>query len=317
MGIKELGGAKVSFTISPKIEVIDCVTYQQMRVSFNKREVINNKAYLKEIAGEVEPIKLKYDRFEDLLDLIVSQISKLGLTRDELFSSNDTVEILEKLKTVNELKFLFSLPQPIWEGYTTEEHSLAVAQMLVKMAPSEKKAWLWEIAGLLHDIGKSVAAHFEKDAKEGRRQQETYNLRIADIVLRETGFTQKERWDIWELIQNSSLPYKYVAEEITSSEAMKILSNMRVVANDEENPLEVLNSLKNFWVADASDYSAVQCLIKGSRLKQSFESQFVYIFGNKDQKWKLINVELIPDLQEKYEELYEDIVLMLERQMKS
>ena len=289
--------------IQPRIKMLSS---GQIEVSFNGEETIDNKTQLKKEVGEVVWANLDYESLEKLLSLLACQIQNIGLNVDYLYNSVNTQEVLNKIKQAPELRRLFSLRQPIWEGYTTEVHALGVATTLVTLAPNQEKAWLWEVAGLLHDLGKVVAAFFEHDAKRGRRLQDQYNYQVAQTVLEALGFALPAKFYMLTLIDKSNLPYRYVSGGIgfreVKAELAEVVDWLKANAY-QTTSRELMEDLAAFWLADAADYSVVQCFLKGIPLKPSFCSQFVFTFSIVDGKWKLTTIRPQAAWNSKYKDL--------------
>lgn len=295
------------FVISPRIKV---TALGEFEVSFGEEETANNKAWLKEQVGKITPAELgNYGSVKELATIIAKQIRRAGLAEAELRRSHSVEETLARFTFVPVLAELYNQPQPIWEGYTTFTHSLGVAKTLAILAPQESmKTWPWVLAGLLHDLGKTVAAFFEHDAKKGRKLQGYYNREIATAILQALDCDQRTMTYVLTLITESSLPYQYVTGELNFEDVKNTLELLISTLQENgyaTNALELLEDLKTFWVADGSDYSAIACLMKGLPLKPSFDSQFIYVFTISDvsDQWTLSNIKLKDSWQTKYEGL--------------
>jgi hypothetical protein len=291
------------FIISPRIKVIG---ENRLEVSFEEAEVADNKARLREQAGEIVPAALgRFPNTEALVATIMEEIQAAHLTDKVLERSHCVEEALGRLMRTPTLHLLYQTPQPIWEGYTTAQHSLGVAKTLAILAPNLTKLWLWALAGLLHDIGKTAAAFFEGDAKRGRQHQEHYNRKIAMAVLEALSCAPENITYILTLITQNTLLNQYFKGELnfeSLNNTLESLTEVLVTMGYEITKLELLTDLKTFWVADKSDYSAVSCLLKGLPLKPSFDSQFVYVF-TKGGPWLLDDIKLKHSWQTKYREL--------------
>ncbi len=292
-----------SFVINPRIKVINC---KQFEVSFNEEETIENKEYLKK-NSHIQIVDLAgYNNLEELLIVIKKQISNLKITESQLHES----AMLKKLKTIPILATIFSLPQPIWENYTLEEHIIGVKNTIGVLAPNKSNPKLWTMATILHDIGKAVAVYFENNITKGQKKQKSYNLTIAKVILATLNFNHVDSLYILTLIDKSYLPYQYVIGDIDYNNLQNELKTLTARLNEaghQTSALELLTDLKTFWIADGSDYGVIKCLLKGLPLKPSFCHQFIFVFELKNHQWQFCDVRLKSSWRVKYEELVQKL----------
>lgn len=282
------------FYINPRVKV---VKPGLIEISFNEEEIYENKIKLMNEVGEVGFIDFGYNSLEQLEFRLREQIRQNSVNNaayDQLYTADGAADILTELKDlVPELSKIYSLPQPVWEGNSTGDHCLGVANTLELLVSKKEKVWLWQIAALLHDVGKPVAAYFEKSARHGRKKQAFYNHRLAQVILEEFGFNQADIAYILLLIDKSDLPYHFLTGDISAEEVQKSLAEMAEGLREsgyETSASDLFQDLIAFWIADGSDYSVIQCWLRGKPLSPSFCSQFVFTFTINSCEWKLSKV---------------------------